>query len=125
MGLCVKRLLSSLFLLFAGVLFVYGSGGATGKNRLGPVAVASIRNGITTKGEVRALLGKPQEIQMQVPVRQPPGAAPLPAKYAASEIWELSATGTTATAKKLRYFIVVYFDERGVVLDCQTETCDS
>jgi len=103
----------------------------TGNGRLNPAVAASIQKGITTKDKVRALLGNPQSIKTQLPVIQPRGVAPLPAKRTASEIWAfwnstdrkpLVALPFTATRPQhASYTIVIYFDERGVVLDSETE----
>ncbi len=106
--------------------------GPSAVSRLGPAAVSTIRNGITTKEQVRALLGAPQSTALQQPIRQPPGVETLPVKYTASEIWaywtEVNPRhlfSISAPDKQERYLVVIYFDERGVVLDCQTEVTNS
>ena len=97
---------------------------------LGPAAAATIRKGKTTKYQVHALLGDPQDIERQVPIRQTPGSEPLAAKYSASEIWTyrtFSRHGTAHAApgaKPSRFFVVVFFDAQGTVLDCETEVDD-
>jgi hypothetical protein len=128
----VNRALTCLTLLIAVLLTVCGCTPAPGNNRLGPAAVSNIRNGITTKEQVRALLGAPQSTERQQPIRQPSGVEPLPAKYTASEIWAYWTDvnprhlfSISAPAKQSRYLVVIYFDERGVVLDCQTEVTQS
>jgi hypothetical protein len=98
--------------------------------QLGPAAAAAIRKGTTTKQQVHALLGAPQLMERQVPIRQPAGIEPLPAKYLASEIWTYRTysrhkTENAAPGAKLSYyFIIVFFDARGTVLDCETELDD-
>jgi len=90
---------------------------------LGPAAAATIRKGKTTKHQVQALLGTPQFVERQVPLRRTPETESLPAKYLASELWTYwtySRHGS-ATAKPARFFIVVFFDTQGTVLDCETE----
>jgi len=114
------------------LLTVCGCTSAPSNKRLGPTAVSTIRNGITTKEQVRALLGAPQSTERQEPIRQPSGAEPLPAKYTASEIWAYwnnvnprHLLSISAPNRQERYLVVIYFDERGVVLDCQTEVTNS
>jgi len=120
----MKSLLFCSIFLIALLCILYGTNSSRHKSRLSPVAAATIRNGMTTKMEVRALLGTPNEMLTQVPIRQPAGAPPLEAKYTASEIWEYgrNASGKAdARAMASSYFVIVFFDERGVVLDCETE----
>ena len=124
----MKRALPCLTLLIAVLLTACGGAPAPGNKRLSPIAVATIRNGITTKAQVRTLLGAPQSMDRQLPIRQPAGGDPLPAKFTASEIWEYSTNvnprhllSASAPDRQERYFVVIYFDERGVVLDCETE----
>lgn len=128
----MKRALLFLTLLIAVLLTACGCSPGQGNNRLGPSAVSTIRNGITTKEQVRALLGAPQSTERQQPIRQPTGGVPLPAKYTASVIWAYWTDvnprhlfSISAPAKQERYLVVIYFDERGVVLDCQTEVTNS
>jgi len=127
----VKHALPCLTLLIA-LLTACGCSSAPGNKRLGPAAVSTIRNGITTKEQVRALLGAPQSMDRQLPIRQPAGGEPLPAKYTACEIWEYWTTinprhllSSSAPDRQEKYFVVIYFDERGVVLDCETEVTHS
>jgi hypothetical protein len=128
----VKHALPFLTLLIAVLLTACGCAPAPGNNRLGPSAVSTIRNGITTKEQVRALLGAPQSTERQQPIRQPSGVEPLPVKYTASEIWAYWTDvnprhlfSISASTKQERYLVVIYFNERGVVLDCQTEVTNS
>ncbi len=127
----MKVYLLCLVFLVALMITVCSSGSSTGRKRLGPVAAATIRNGISTKFEVRALLGAPRTIERRVPVRQPVGTEPLPAKYTASEIWTFQTSEAQNSAslnpamKHPRYIVVVFFDERGIVLDCRTEMASS
>jgi outer membrane protein assembly factor BamE (lipoprotein component of BamABCDE complex) len=100
----------------------------SGSKRLSPAMVASIRNGVTTKLQVRGLLGAPQSVKTQLPVQQPPGTEPLPVKYLASEIWAFWSDKKQSkpffalgAAKTSRYLVIIYFDAQGVVLDCQSE----
>ena len=128
----MKRALPFLTLLIVLLLTACGCTPAPSNNRLGPSAVSTIRNGITTKEQVRALLGAPQSTALQQPIRQPPGVETLPVKYTASEIWAYWTDvnprhlfSISAPDKQERYLVVIYFDERGVVLDCQTEVTQS
>ncbi len=118
----VKYLLFVLIILATVVLLAYAP--IYPEKRLGPMAAASIRNGVTTNHQVRALLGAPQSVARQIPMRQPDGSEPLPAKLVASEIWTYW-TGTSHelpfVGKRARYLVTVFLDERGIVLDCQTE----
>jgi len=124
----LKRLLLCMIVMFALLFVVYRPVYPT--KQLGPAAAATIRTGTTTKQQVHALLGTPQLAERQVPIRQPAGTEPLPAKYLASEIWTYrtySRHGTANAApgaKHSCYFIVVFFDARGTVLDCETELDD-
>lgn len=102
----------------------------SGNTRLTPALVANIRAGVTTKEQVRALLGAPQSTKTQLPLSQPAGAASLPAKLTASEIWgfwrdrrksSFPRPFADAAAGTARYLVIVYFDDRGTVLDCQSE----
>jgi hypothetical protein len=92
----------------------------------GPAAAAAIRKGKTTKYQVQALLGAPQIVERQVPLRRTPETESMPAKYLATELWTYWTYGRhgSATAKPgakpSRFFIVVYFDAQGIVLDCET-----
>jgi hypothetical protein len=127
----VKFQVLFIIFLFAGLLTACSSEHTTGNSRLNPAVAASIQKGITTKDKVRALLGNPQSTKTQLPVIQPPGVAPLPAKRTASEIWAFWNTTdrkplvalpfTAAKPQGASYTVIIYFDERGVVLDCETE----
>ncbi|KAB0665613.1 hypothetical protein F6V25_07780 [Oryzomonas japonica] len=94
---------------------------------LGPAAAAAIRKGTTNKAQVRALLGEPQSAERQVPLRQVPGTEPLPAKYTASEIWTYwtvsrhKSSNAAPGTGPAHFFIIVFFDARGMVLDCDTK----
>ncbi len=117
-----------MLFLYTGLLVSCG-GDEAANRKISAVRVAAIRNGLT-KEQVRLLLGEPQSRKTQAPVRQPPGMPPLPAKYTASEIWAFWSHGgkessyhlpfTASTAKKPPCTVIIYFDERGVVLDCET-----
>ena len=121
----MRYFLLCLAFLVVLVLIVYGP--VYPAKRLGPMAAASIRNGITTSHQVHALLGTPQSVVRQVPMRQPPGSEPLPAKLVASEIWTYwtdtgrEAMALPSLAKRSRYVVTVFFDARGIVVDCATE----
>ncbi len=124
-----KFLFSILAVVIVGALLLAAPDYPRRSSRLSPTAVASIRNHITTKPQVQALLGPPQSVKRQVPLQQSAGAEPLPAKFAASEIWAFwseSKKGgsffSRGPARSSRYLVIIYFDERGVVLDCQAET---
>ena len=121
----MKRILFCCLLLIAVLCTVYGTDISRHKSRLSPVAAATIRNGITGKAEVFALLGSPRDIVTQVPIGQGKGIPALEAKYIASEIWyyyenapEKAIAGATPSA----YLVTVFFDGRGIVLDCETGT---
>lgn len=123
----LKRLLFCAVFGAALLLVVYRPAFPT--KHVGPAAAATIRKGKTTKQQVRALLGDPQDIERQVPIRQTSGTELLTARYFASEIWTYwtySRHGTVAApgARHSRYFVVVYFDAQGTVLDCETEVDD-
>ncbi|WP_223922962.1 hypothetical protein [Geobacter sp. AOG2] len=124
----MKRLLLCMIFIFTLLLVVYRPVYPT--KHPGPAAAATIRKGTTTKQQVHALLGTPQDIERQVPIRQPARIEPLPARYLASEIWTYrtySHHGTAnaaPSAKPSCYFIVVFFDAQGKVLDCETELDD-
>jgi hypothetical protein len=132
----VKISLLCFTFLIAGSLTACNSGQDTGNKKLSVTAISSIKNGITTKEQVRAMLGNPQSTKTQLPVRQSPGMPLLPAKYTASEIWafwtdnkERTSFSLSFTAgkkpKQSRYLVIIYFDEQGIVLDCETETSNS
>jgi len=97
---------------------------------LGPAAAATIRKGRTDKHQVQALLGPPQLVERQLPIRQPAGSEPLPARYLASEIWTYrmeirhGRANAPSGAKPARSFIIVFFDAQGRVLDCETHADD-
>lgn len=121
----MKRLLLCTMFVAALLLIAYHPVYPTRK--LGPAAAATIRKGKTTKYQVQALLGTPQLVERQVPLRRTPETESLPAKYLASELWTYwtykrhgSATAKPG-AKPARFFIVVFFDAQGTVLDCETE----
>jgi hypothetical protein len=121
----LKRLLLSTLFIAAVLLFVYRPVYPT--KHLGPTAAAAIRTGKTNKAQVRALLGEPQSIERQVPLRQTPGIEPLPAKYLASEIWTYwtvskhRSSDAAPGTKPARFCVVVFFDAQGIALDCETE----
>ena len=128
----MKFLLSTLALLVVAVLLFFAPEYPRRAERLSPTAVASIRNGVTTKEQVRALLGPPQSVKLQTPVQQPPGVEALPAKDLASEVWgywsERKQRGSffsRGPAKVSRYLVIIYLDGRGVVIDCQTESSET
>ncbi len=120
---------SVMLCLGAAMLVSCGTSGNVVNRKISSVKVAAIRSGLT-KDQVRALLGDPQSLKTQVPVRQPPGVSPLPAKYTASEIWAFWSSNNTGSSLHLPFTarapekppctVIVYFDERGTVLDCQT-----
>lgn len=121
----MRKYMFCSLILVAVLCIGYGTQSSRRKMRLSPVAAATIRNGLTHKMEVFALLGAPSEIVTQVPIRQPQGAAPLEPKYTASEIWQYSEKASEkvdAGATPASYYVTVFFEEHGVVLDCQTET---
>jgi len=119
----LKRLLLCMIFIFTLLLVIYRPVYPT--KQLGPAAAAAIRTGKTNKQQVHALLGAPQLMERQVPIRQPAGTEPLPAKYLASEIWTYrtssrrGAANAASGARPFRYFIIVFFDARGLVLDCE------
>jgi hypothetical protein len=128
----VRTLAFNLFFLLAGALAGCGSSGNTDNTLLTPARVATIGQGVKTKEQVRALLGAPQSSKTQLAISQPAGAPPLPAKYAASEIWAFWTSSkkqslftlpftSPAAANDAKYLVLVYFDERGIVVDCQAE----
>jgi hypothetical protein len=132
MVLSMKVLLPTLALLVVAGLLLVAPDYPRRAMRLSPTAVASIRNGITTKAQVQALLGPPQSVKLQAPVQQPPGVEALPTKYLASEVWgfwsEKEQRGSffsPSAAKSSRYLVIIYFDGRGVVLDCQSEASET
>jgi hypothetical protein len=121
----MKRLLACSALVVAVLCSLYGTSLSKRRRGLSPVAAASIRNGITTKMEVAGLLGPPREVLTQVPIRQPKGAPPLEAKYTASEIWEYSNAAQASSGSPAAgaiYMVTVFFDERGIVIDCETDS---
>ena len=127
----MKFLLSTLALLVVAVLLFFAPDYPRRAERLSPTAVASIRNGVTTKAQVRALLGPPQSVKLQEPVEQATGSDELPAKYLAREVWgywsERKQRGsffTRGAAKASRYLVIIYFDGRGVAIDCQAEVSE-
>ncbi len=115
--------------LGAGLLISCGTGKDTVNTRISAGTLAAINKGATTKEQVRVLLGDPQSRKTQAPVRQLPGVTPLPAKYAASEIWafwtDINKGSSfhlpfSSRAAKPPCTVIIYFDERGTVLDCET-----
>jgi len=118
--------------LVSSLLSGCGSEQVSGNRTLTREAVASIRNGVTTRDHIRALLGTPLSVKTQMPIARPPGSQTLPAKLAASEIWayRISRNSNPGLAKKLmksekpRYSsttVIIYFDGDGVVLDSKVE----
>ncbi len=98
-----------------------------GRNRINNGTLAAIQKGATTKEQVRVLLGAPQSSKIQTPIQQPPGVSPLPAKYTASEIWGFWSGNNnrfhlpfTSRATKPPCTDIIYFDQRGIVLDFET-----
>ena len=122
-----KFLLPGAAVLLAAAFLFFGPSYPRRASKLSPASVASIRSGITSKAQVQALLGPPQVVNHQVPVRQPPGTETLPVKYLASEIWmywtrsEKRSWFRSRAAERLGYGVTLFFDERGTVLDCQVE----
>lgn len=118
-------------LLVAALLSACSYEHTTGNGRLNPGVATAIKKGITTKAQVRTLLGDPQSTKTQMPIPQPPGVAALPAKWTASEIWAywterdqktlFTLPFMSARPKHSSYTIIIYFDAQGVVLDCQPE----
>jgi len=131
----VKFRVLFLSILIAVALSACSSEHQTGNSRLNPSVAAAIRKGTTTKDQVRALLGDPQSTKTQLPVPQPPGIEPLPAKWTASEIWAywtksdqkplVSLPFASARPKHSSYAVFIFFDGQGVVLDCQSEEVHS
>jgi len=118
--------------LLAGILSACGSEQISGNRNLNPATVASVRNGVTTREQVRALLGAPLSQKTQVPVPQPPGLSPLPAKRTAAEIWayRIAKESKAGLVRKLlksdrprhsSFTVIIYFDGNGVVLDSETQ----
>jgi len=116
--LSLKAVAFFLILIGVAALLISSPEHRVSGGRLSPVAVASIRNGKTTRFQVRALLGAPRYAERQQPIRQIAGADPLPAKFTATEIWTYMSTNPKG-ANSSDYQVVVYFDERGTVLDCE------
>jgi hypothetical protein len=119
-------------LVFAGLLSACGSEQSSGNTRVTPGIVTSIHKGATTREQVRTLLGPPQSVKTQLPIAQPPGLQPLPARRTASEIWAywISRDSKPGIASKLlnsakprhkSITILIYFDANGIVLDSQVE----
>ena len=106
-----------------------------GNVRLSPNVTASILKGVTTKEQVRAVLGAPQSTKTQRPIPQPPGVERLQAKWTASEIWAFwknsdrkplfSFPFISARREHSSFMVIIYFDERGVVLDSEVEDVHS
>ncbi|HEY6874285.1 MAG TPA: hypothetical protein VI298_16290 [Geobacteraceae bacterium] len=127
----MKVHLFTLLLFLAALLSACGSGRDTVNPRLTPTAIAAIQKGTTTREQVRALLGAPQSAKTQAPIPHPPGTPPLPAKYAASEVWAFWSARTESSwfrlpfiapkAKQSGYTVIIFFDPQGAVLDCQVE----
>ena len=117
--------------VIVGIVTYFSTVSTRNEKRLGPAAVATIKNGVTSKLQVQALLGVPQSAEKQIPIRQPAGAEPLPTKYTATEIWaywsddkKKSLVKASAGSRPSRFMAIIYFDERGIVLDCQTEASE-
>jgi len=128
----VKSLAIASVALFACLLSACGSEQVSGNKNLTTGISASIRNGVTTKEQVRALLGAPQSQKAQVPITQPPGLNPLPAKLTATEIWAywITKESSPGLARKLlksaksrhsSLTVIIYFDGNGIVLDSQVQ----
>jgi hypothetical protein len=128
----LKFLLFCCAYLITGLLSACTIDHTEGNSRLSPTVTAAIRKGITSKDQVRALLGDPQSTKTQRPVPQPSGIAPLPAKLIASEIWAFWTKSdrkplvtlpfiTPARPQHSSYTVFIFFDAQGVVLDCQFE----
>jgi hypothetical protein len=115
--------------LCSGLLAACSSGRNPGNAKVTPDAVATIRKGMTTKEQVRAVLGPPLSTKTQLPIHPPPGAAPLPAKLTAAEVWGFwnggrqGKTGLFSTAPPVNtgYTVIIFFNEQGIVLDYQAE----
>ncbi len=119
-----------MLFLGAGLLSSCDTGRASVNREISAAKLAAIRSGITTKDQVRALFGPPRSSKTQLPVRQPPGIS-LPAKYTASEIWAFWTDANNGPSIHLPFFarhsaekppftVIIYFDERGTVLDYET-----
>jgi hypothetical protein len=128
--------LMAIMALFAGFLSACGSEQTSGNTRLNPDMAASIRKGVTTREQIRTLLGSPQSVKRQVPIAPSPGLHQLPARLAASEIWAywLTKDSQPGIAAKLMkstkprhtsFTILIFFDANGIVLDSQIETGQS
>ncbi len=116
-----------MLFLGAGLLISCDAGRHTVNKRINTGTLAAIQKGATTKEQVRVLLGDPQSSKIQTPVQQPPGVSPLPAKYTASEIWGFWTDidnkfhlPFTHRPTKPPCTVIIYFDQRGIVLDCET-----
>jgi hypothetical protein len=124
-----------LVVLMGGLLSACTFERKEGNGKLAPGAVAAIQKGVTTKDQVRALLGPPQSMKTQVPVLQPPGLAPLPAKQTASELWAfwnssdrkplVALPFIAAKPHHASYTVIIFFDAQGVVLDYDIEDAHS
>jgi hypothetical protein len=127
----VKAALLCFFLLVTVILTACGPGQNKGHRQLSVTAVSTIKNGVTTKRQVLDLFGNPNTSKRQLATRQSPNAPSLPTKYLASEIWgywtdsnDSSSFSSffSSNAKQQRYLVIIFFDERGIVMDCETET---
>ncbi len=128
----MKSSLKCLFFLCAGLLVSCGSGHHSVNKKLTPASVTAMQKGITTKAQVIAMLGNPRSTKKQIPISQPPGVEPLAAKYTACEIWAFWTDGNKKSEISLPfgkpdapkhpgYMVIIYFDERGIVFDYETE----
>lgn len=131
----MKFKLSCCALLAVGLLSACSYESKEGNSRLTPAKAASIQKGITSKAQVRALIGEPQSIKTQVPVVQPAGTVDLPAKLTASEIlafWYkterkpfVALPRISEKPRESSYTVIIFFDSSGTVLDCQVEDLHS
>jgi hypothetical protein len=128
----LKLLVLCCAYLITGLLSACTFDHTEGNSRVSPTATAAIKKGITSKDQVRALLGDPQSTKTQRPVTQPPGVAPLSVKLTATEIWAFWTRSdrkplltlpfiTAARPLHSSYTVFIFFDEHGVVLECQYE----
>jgi hypothetical protein len=111
-----------------GLLSACSSGG---NDRLNPAVAAAIKKGVTSKDQIRALLGAPQSMKIQVPIVLPPGVTSLPAKQTATEIWAFwnssarkpAVTRPFIASKRdhASYTVIIFFDAHGIVLDYSIE----
>lgn len=130
-GVKMRTLLISLVFFVTALLVSCSSSEEADNNRINSGTLSAIRKGMTTKEQVRAILGAPQGTKTQVPVRQPAGITSLPAKYIAAEIWGYSTASNerplfhlpfsaSDSAKQASCTVIIFFDEHGTVLDYET-----